>query len=434
MLSESLTRTARRNVIDLRVLAGSIGIILLGASTSAEINLGGRLFYSEVILLLLLPFLLLRERPHPASEVFHRWILVGGVLWLWSLGLTDFVRATPFEDWSRGISKVSFLLLNYIALRRLLNTDRKILLMAVGLAIGTAIGVQSQDYEPETAWKFGLGAMYAVFIGVACSWKPLRSLTLLPTLAFAALAVTSAFMGTRNLAGTAMLAAGVLVVGRILAMLNAESTRGRVAGVLAVTMIGMATYSVFGVLSDEGVFGEKVQRKYREQVQGGGGNLLLGGRSESLIAIIAIADSPILGHGSWARNREYRLLYESLRSKKTGKPVVDSGWYLIPTHSFFFSGWVEAGVLGAVWWGLVIIIVLHSLYRLLNWTYPLGPVAVFTACQLLWDIPFSPFGADRRLSVAFALVLLPIAASQATRLYVRKDSASPGLLVAPTKG
>ncbi|MCC7435600.1 MAG: hypothetical protein IT363_13015 [Methanoregulaceae archaeon] len=429
MLSESLSRTARRNVIDLRVLVGSIAIVLLGASTSAEINLGGRLFYSEVMLLLLLPFLLLRERPHPATEVFHRWILICGILWLWSLGLTDFVRATPFEDWSRGISKVSFVLLNYVALRRLLNTDRKILLMAVGLAIGTAISVQSQDYEPETAWKFGLGAMYAVFIGVACAWKPLRNLTLLPSLAFVALAATSAFMGTRNLAGTAMLAAGVLVVGRVLAVLNAESTRGRIAGVLAVAMIGMVTYSGFGVLSDEGVFGEKIQRKYRDQVRQGGGNLLLGGRAESSIAVIAIADSPILGHGSWAKNRDYRLLYESIRSKNTGQPVVDTGHYLIPTHSFFFSGWVEAGLLGAVWWGLVIFIVLHSLYRLLNWTYPLGPVAVFTACQLLWDIPFSPFGADRRLSVAFALVLLPIAASQATRAYVRRDPEGGEMIV-----
>lgn len=429
MLSESLTRSGRRKIIDLRGLVGSAFIVLVGAGTAAEINLVGRLFYSEVLLLMLLPYLLVRERPHAATERFHRWILVCGALWLWSLGLTDFVRATPFEDWSRGISKVTFVLLNYIALRRLLNTDRKILLMAAGLAIGIAISVQRQDYEPETAWKFGIGAMYAVFIGIASSWKHLRHMTSLPALAFGALATTSAFMGTRNLAGTAMLAAGVLIVGRILAILNAESTRGRVFGVVAVVMIGLGTYSAFGVLSDEGVFGEKIQRKYREQVQQGGGSLLLGGRAESRIAVIAIADSPILGHGSWAKNREYRLLYEAIRSKNTGKPVVDYGWYLIPTHSFFFSGWVEAGLLGAVWWGLVIFIVLHSLYRLLNWTYPLGPIAVFTACQLLWDIPFSPFGADRRLSIAFALVLLPIAASQATRVYVRKDPAGSGLLV-----
>jgi hypothetical protein len=197
-----------------------------------------------------------------------------------------------------------------------------------------------------------------------------------------------------------------------------------------VGLIGLTTYSVFGILSDEGVFGEKVQRKYRDQVAKGGGNLLLGGRSESRISLVAIADSPILGHGSWAKNRDYRLRYAAMMAESTGKPVVDTGYYLIPSHSFFFSGWVEAGLMGAVWWGLVIFIVLHCLFRLLNWTYPLGPLAAIIACQLLWDIPFSPFGADRRLTVALALVLLPIAASQATRVYVRKDPKGGEVLVA----
>ncbi len=411
----------RKARLDLRPVLATALVAGIGICTAFEIQLIGRLFVSEVLLLAILPILLVRSQPHPGSERFHKAILIAGLLWLWSQGLTDFARVTPYEDWTRGVAKIAFLLLNYIALRRLLNTEGRVLAFAVGLAIGTAITIQGQGYEDETAWKFGVGALYAVLIGVACAWKPLRNLSLLPTIAFVGLAATSAFMGTRNLAGTAMLAAGVLIVGRVLAGLNAQSVRGRTVGVLAVGLIGMATYSVFGILSDEGVFGEKVQRKYREQVQRGGGSLLLGGRTESRIALVAIADSPILGHGSWAKNRDYRLQYEAMIAKSTGKPVVDTGYYLIPSHSFFFSGWVEAGLLGAVWWGLVIFIVLHSLFRLLNWTYPLGPLAAFTACQLLWDIPFSPFGADRRLTVAFALVLLPVAASQATRVYVRRD-------------
>lgn len=430
MYPTSLTQAVpRRTTLDFRELLWSAMVVLLGVASAFDVQLVGRLYYTEVFLLLALPFLLVRQQPHPGTEKFHKAVLIFGVLWLWGQGLTDVIRATPFEDWSRGIAKITFLLLNYIALRRLLNTDKKVLLFTTGAAIGLAISVQRLEFDAETTWKFGLGAMYAILLMIACGLKPFRKFGLLPVILLVGVAGLSAMNGSRSLVGTVMIAAGILLLGRILRSVGSYSIRARAIGFLLIGVFGFGTYSVMGYLSSEGILGQEVQKKYRDQIKRGGGNLLLGGRSESRISLIAIRDSPIIGHGSWAKNIEYRRMYEAMLARAEGKPLVLSDNRLIPGHSYFFSGWVEAGILGAVWWAFVLFIVLYSIGRLLTWTFPLGPLATLVAAQNLWDIPFSPFGANVRISVAFALVLLPMAASEATRLVKKTDTQGREVLV-----
>ena len=408
---------------DVRLIAGCIGMFGLGACTAVEINLMGRLFLNEILLLLMLPYLLARERPHPATERYHRATMIFGALWLWNQAVTDLIRETPFVDWSRGLSKIAFLLLNYVALRRLLNSDRRILLFGLGLALGSAITSQSQGYDTELAWKFGFGSMYAVILVVLSGTRPFRKFGWLPVALLIGLAAESAVLGTRNLAGVAMLAAGVLVLGKLLDAFHAQTPIGRAAGFLAVGVVGMAAYSGIGYLSSSGMLGERMQKKYQDQIVVGKGSQLLGGRSESRISLTAIRDSPIIGHGSWAKDARYRAQYEAMIAADSGKPLqsrMGPEATLIPSHSYFTSAWIEAGILGAAFWVFVISIVLGSITRLLGWSYPLGPLAAFIACQLLWDIPFSPFGATARLIVAFALVLLPVAACNAEGLAQRQ--------------
>jgi len=86
--------------------------------------------------------------------------------------------------------------------------------------------------------------------------------------------------------------------------------------------------------------------------------LIVGGRSEILVSAQAIMDSPILGHGSWAKNEEYAAMLNYLRESMgyVAQGKHESG--LIPTHSHIFGAWVEAGILGAVFW-LWILTVAH---------------------------------------------------------------------------
>ena len=52
--------------------------------------------------------------------------------------------------------------------------------------------------------------------------------------------------------------------------------------------------------------GEDVQKKYQMEASGKYG-VLLGGRTELLASLPAVYDSPILGHGSWAKDRIYYI-------------------------------------------------------------------------------------------------------------------------------
>ena len=41
--------------------------------------------------------------------------------------------------------------------------------------------------------------------------------------------------------------------------------------------------------------------------------LLLGGRSEFLVSSLAVLESPVIGHGSWAKDCRYASLYVELK-------------------------------------------------------------------------------------------------------------------------
>ena len=86
----------------------------------------------------------------------------------------------------------------------------------------------------------------------------------------------------------------------------------------------------------QGFFDEDVADKFQAQSQGKLG-VLFGGRPETLVAIQAIRDSPIIGHGSFAADQRYLdlkadLMYENGYSESDQPDdVVGTGSRLTPT-------------------------------------------------------------------------------------------------------
>jgi O-antigen ligase len=151
--------------------------------------------------------------------------------------------------------------------------------------------------------------------------------------------------------------------------------------------------------------GSEARNKYLIQSRGQYG-LLLGGRNEIYASSQAIIDSPILGHGSWAKDRKYVLILLELR--RAGYQIEDNILKsdLIPTHSHFFGAWVEAGIMGALFWAWVLLLVVRIVTSLYLVRDPLVPLIVFLAINMLWDVLFSPYGHDRRIISDFSLVVL----------------------------
>jgi hypothetical protein len=79
---------------------------------------------------------------------------------------------------------------------------------------------------------------------------------------------------------------------------------------------------------------------------------------------------------------------------------------LIPTHSFLLGAWVEAGLLGAIFWAWVIILPVRVLLRPHSLTdFPI-PLIAFIAFLFIWDILFSPFGSMARFVAPYFVVAM----------------------------
>jgi hypothetical protein len=178
---------------------------------------------------------------------------------------------------------------------------------------------------------------------------------------------------------------------------------------LAFTIVGTlwGFTQVYSHYAEQGVFGEYAQRKLALQNNGAGG-LLLGGRSEILASSQAILDSPLLGHGSWPRDPIYGAILLQKRAEWGYKEVDGNGRQLddlIPTHSYVFGAWVEAGLAGALFWLFLLGWTIHN-FLTASGCEPLLPLFAFGGFMLVWDILFSPLGMPTRFISPFFMAAM----------------------------
>ena len=129
--------------------------------------------------------------------------------------------------------------------------------------------------------------------------------------------------------------------------------------------------------------------------------------------------SPILGHGSWARDVTYIFMLRDIMESKgfdTKSFVIEGD--LIPSHSHLLGSWVEAGVMGGVFWMAVEALAVVALYRTLKLRDAPASLLAFVFFSLMWDVLFSPFGASQRfikpLQIGCALWVLNRPSEQRT--------------------
>jgi hypothetical protein len=172
-----------------------------------------------------------------------------------------------------------------------------------------------------------------------------------------------------------------------------------VAGVLAgKLMTGLAA---------SGFLGPDAQEKNRQQTMAGWG-ILIGGRPEILVSSRAVLDSPILGHGSWAKDPKYSEMLVDIENEYGMRPSDEGQKFegLIPAHSHLMGSWVDAGILGALFWGYIFALILKAFLRTTTGDYSLKPLYIFLMTSYLWAILFSPFGGGDRMVESLYLVII----------------------------
>jgi hypothetical protein len=120
--------------------------------------------------------------------------------------------------------------------------------------------------------------------------------------------------------------------------------------------------------------------------------VLLLARNESVIALDAIYEKPILGHGSWANPGHLRRLYllkmREIYGASAPKKLVQD---ILPVHSVLLGAWVFGGLAGFVFWVYVIFRTFYlSNQLLITGSISMTAIAVVYVPYFCWHVLFSP--------------------------------------------
>ena len=395
-----------------RIKMVDIIAFLIPATQFLVLKIVGRLFLPDMLLALILPVLLVDYGQRLRARLPMIFISLA-LLWLFGQVATDIVRGTVFSDYARGWSKIGFTLINFCALYLLLyGNQRRLILYAVGLAAGGLISysVNPNLYAVDYPWKFGYGAPITWFL-ILLAAEIIRRRRMGSFIASGMLvgaAVLNIYMGFRSLGGICFLSASFVFMqtqwGERLASVRTRPRQVLLVGLFLVAA-GIVVVKMYDYAAMSGLLGKEAQEIYASQAYGDYG-LLLGGRGEVLVSSHAILDSPFLGHGSWAKDDKYTMLFTELRRQAGYIAVPEDEEGLIPAHSHLLGAWVEAGLMGAVFWAWILSLPVRVLIKPHGMMDYLTPLMAFVAFLLIWDIFFSPYGAELRFLTPYYVVVM----------------------------
>jgi len=389
-------------------------VFLIPCLQFVQVKLIGVANCSDLLLAAVFLYLLFRKRIRISTPVGRRFIILGS-LWLVAQCITDIVRRTAFADYARGWSNIGITLVNFAVLWTLLyERPRRIVLYGWGLAAGSLLAffISPSEFSVGDPWKFGISYSVTLAVVLLASRRNCRGR--LPIALVTVIGIINIYLGSRNTGGACLGAASYLLAIRYLQRKGTGVFRLKtrvVVTIAASIVLGAVTILwAYKYAAGRGILGESALEKYEHQTSGQYG-MLLGGRKELMGSLPAIYDSPILGHGSWARDPIY--LIEARRA--LAEMGYDDAWDMtsdaleegyIPSHSYLLGAWVNAGIVGALFWGWFFVSTVKVLMRVYAPNVALLPLTSFIVFSLLWDILFSPYGMTTRIIVPYYFVTM----------------------------
>ena len=412
---------SRSNAVSQSLRATSVAAdalaFVIGFANSFLLHVVGEIPVSEVLLLVFLPFLIVMyARRLVRPGLLSIFILMG--LWLAGQVLTDIYRQTELRDWLRGDANIVLFAIDLLGFTMLLgkNERRKVVSIA-GLALGSLLSARFTPSKEalEAPWKFGYASgTITIVVLISCYFFQRRRYAIV-LLLLAAMAGVNLIMNYRSpvliLFVTTVFVVPIIPerLGR-LRLLPRAGTAARLAVLATLALLaGALSIAAIHFVTATGLVGANAQRKNEQQSQSAGG-MLLGGRPEILVSSRAVMDSPILGHGSWAKDYKYVEMMADIEEQYGIQEPLEyleqSDEGLIPSHSHLMGAWVQAGILGAIFWGYIFWLTIKALVRVSFRPPALAPIYVDMLIGFLWSILFSPFASTVRMSAALGIVII----------------------------
>ncbi len=395
-----------------------IVVFIVGLLSAYYLQVIGQLYLSEIVLPIFIP-LLWRRKNYLLRTKEVKWIFLLGIFWLIMQVLTDIVRSTPLTDLLRGWALIIVFLSNTLALYLLLFPNPQLILIGfTGYVFGQILQplLQPDRYIIIDAWKFGFGQPVTELVLIlGCIWAGKRLLkNAFWAIPIAVLGLYSIFIDSRSLGAITLLTALMLFL-RPTFLNRLFKKRFKLVNFLVISLViaGLAwgILSLYTISARNGWLGDVTRVNFQLQSENGL-KILLIGRADIIPALYAISDSPILGHGSWARDFEYRYyLYDLIRFG-----YLDSSEFaridnrvsasdIIPTHSHILQAWVWGGFAGGVFWLGIFVLITRALFTTLKNPNILFALVIFICFLSFWNILFSNFASTMRLQWAYFLVI-----------------------------
>ena len=386
---------------------------LIGLIVSEKLYLFGEVYIGEILAIGYIVFNFKKIRLS-GSEIT---IIVFALLWAVSQLISDLLNNSEVVDAFKGIFAPIVLSCTLIFfLKYTKDKVRRLPSLLLGITIGELVHLLlfPTEYFIGNFWKWGFGqaliGMFVIYFSFFIKTK--SNVLLFFVLGF--FLIVSLYFDARSLAIFPLFSALVysMFYGKGKSILSKRFYDNWVGikifsillPVLVVINLGAsALFSSQYVLSQ---FSNDAADKYKMQASGAYG-ILLGGRSEILASGQAFLDKPLFGHGSWAKDKSgyqekyMELIYLLEYTDKSNIEVRDDS--LIPVHSFLMGALVWAGFAGGVFWLVVLNKTLKIFIKDLNsfpFYYYIGMIG------FVWNVFFSPFGANARWNTAVFLAAL----------------------------
>lgn len=147
-------------------------------------------------------------------------------------------------------------------------------------------------------------------------------------------------------------------------------------------------------------------------------SFLASGRKEIFASVIAISESPIIGHGSWAKDKNGR--FNQILAERSGEEdrfnylIENNGDsnFIIPTHSVFTGSWVSGGFFCFLMIVLIFYVYISNVIKIIKnpkfRKSVIFPIFCVLTLQLIWIFFFSPLSSLKNgvpLILVFTLIL-----------------------------
>jgi len=416
-------------------------LFLVGLFSATQIRIGGKLGISELAMVLLAPFLFLRNVSLlRRDKVLYFFILT--VLWVIGAVVSDIVNQTYLNFAMRGIAVPITVFANTLCIYLLLRKDHENLKwLLLGMAISGVVSVfifqrgSSGDIAAEYGFEAGMEGVisYKLFwINQSIAWLALpikgwfkRTPKIYIVIVLAFLCSFALLTGARSLF-LALLCSFVLLI-------PAGKTRTTLlyfkkhsfAVIMSLMVAGIVANFAYKQAVTSGYLEEGEEKKFERQTEFGSNiiKLLMAGRSEFFVALSAAIDDPIVGKGSVAiDDKGYVVDFLYKYGNQTDyinmiKRRAAEGVAIIPSHSHIVCYWMWHGIFALVFWASVFVLAIRTLFSRLHICPSYYGYLAMSLPIFFWDYFFSPF--DHRVIESTLLAVLLLISK-----FTRDDKAS----------